>query len=112
MKLRKLLQNEIKDEYTRENFKRLEQFVLDAPFLRGTFRFFTYTFTPGSSVIGTPLRIPHSLGFIPKDVVTLSVSKSDNAAVIWHFDLFDRDNIYLEADIACTVRALIGSYEG
>lgn len=95
---------DIKDEYTRESFKRLQDFLADFPFFRGNFKFFELTFT--SAV--TDLKVAHGLKFVPTDVIQTS---SKGAGILtWVYDSFDRENLVVTTTGACIVRAFVGAY--
>ena len=104
----RLLQSEIKDEYSRENFLKIQDYLARDAFRN--FRFFKIVFPAGFSY---PLvkTVGHGLGFIPRDIVVLSIVKDDGATITWYPDEFTRETIKLQASAACTVRALIGKYE-
>lgn len=62
---------EASDGKVRENFKRLQDFIKDLvaqPFLKGTFKFLTFSHDTAESNI----KVPHGLGFKPEDVVVTS----------------------------------------
>lgn len=97
---------EIQDDYIRENFQRIREFFRDDAIIKGQFEFFTVTFASATTL--TPL---HGLSFTPKDVILLSVTDADSAAITWHWDDFSDTTIKVQADAACTIRAYIGRYE-
>lgn len=100
-----LFQKEIDDEHIQENFRRLQYGLNDLALLKGQFKFFKFSFDTAAA----SKRIPHNLGFAPKDVLQTSVT--NGASVTWEYDSFDRDYIYITTSAACDVRAFIGRYE-
>ncbi len=114
MSIRLLLQ-EIKDRYTQDNFKRLSTYLNDDPVAKGLFKFYSIDLYNGTGTTITNLKVPHNLGFQPLDVIQLSVVKPDTAAVVWHYDRFDKTNILLSASglvagQTSTVRIYLGRY--
>lgn len=103
----KLFLSEIADVKTRENFSRIERFFRDDVFRKFQPVFFQYVFRE-STTYPAVVTVPHNFNFVPKDVIQLSVS--NDAVITWHYDDFTINNITLESDKACTVRAFIGSY--
>lgn len=103
MKL-KFLMDQIEDVYIRDNFKRLQDAILAEAVLKGEFKFFEIPVS--KSVVRQ--NYSHNLNFIPKDVITLSVSA--DADVTWHFDEFDRTTVQFTTTKACVIRAFIGAY--
>lgn len=95
---------QIVDGFVRENFQRVQNFLSGHPLMRGNFEFMELTL---GAV--TNHNVPHLLGFTPKDVITLSVS--DSADVIWHYDNFTSDNIQVSTTKACTVRLYLGRHK-
>lgn len=112
MKLIKLLISEITDNLIRENFKRLNDFIVGDILRKGNFKFFTYTVVeqPTTSYPLT-LSIIHNLGFQPKDIIQLSVSNPDSATVTWNYDDFSMTHVNFTVSAACTVRVFLGRYE-
>lgn len=98
-----LLISEVTDKWTKENFKRLQDFIRKEPIFRGDFSFYEFT----SMGAGTVLK-PHGLSFTPKDVIQLSVS--DGQTVIWNYDDFSATLVSFSTSGACTVRAYIGRH--
>ena len=104
---------EITDNYIRENFQRIREFLRDDPVQKTKFEFFklnTRDIDEGASYPIT-LEPQHFLSFQPRDVILLSVVDSDQATVTWNYDDFNSQTISLTASAACTIRALVGRYE-
>lgn len=99
-----LLTDLVKDAVARENFVKLQRFINDEEILKSGFTFYEIIFTQAE----TNKRIPHRLGFLPKDVIQTSVL--GNQVVIWNYDLFDATYLDVTTSGACTVRAFIGSH--
>jgi hypothetical protein len=106
----RFFQKEIVDRYVRENFQKLSSYLRDDTWRKGNFKFFTHTFTTNEVAAGQ-ISLPHNLGFVPKDVIVLSVSNPDSATVTWHYDDFTRENVAVTASAVCTVRAYVGVYK-
>lgn len=101
---------DLTDEYTRENFKRLQLFLQKFPLFRGEWVFLEKTFT--SAV--TDLDIAHGLGFTPKDIILTGVSGAGTIGfdiITFNFDSFDETNINVTTTDACTVRFFVGCYK-
>jgi hypothetical protein len=109
MGLLKLFTTEIADKYIRENFLRLDKYLRADVFGRCQFRFFEYT-VENRGTFPLTLEVPHSLGFRPKDIITLSVADSDAATLAWNYDDFTRTNLSFTVSAACTIRAFVGRY--
>lgn len=93
------------DEFVRENFFRIQNFVRNDPINKGNFVFKDYT-------LGTLTEelIPHGLRFTPSDVIQLSVRNVDTAVVTWHFDKFTDEDIVVSTSAPCRVRLYLGRY--
>jgi hypothetical protein len=100
----KLYRNEVEDEYSRQNFQRLQDFLNSFPLAKGDFKFFEITVT--SAV--TNYKFKHNLGFVPLDVLQTYVS--GGATVSWSYDSFDRSNVVFTTSGPTTIRAFIGRY--
>ncbi len=98
-----LLLGEVKDEYSRENFKRIQDSNLQNPLTRGQFRLLTITFTGAV----TNAKFPHGLTFTPKDVIL--TSKTGAGQLTINYDKTDLSNLDLTTTGACVVRLLAGS---
>lgn len=101
----KFFLQEIKDLFVRENFISLNRLLRSEATLKGNFKFFTYTFTAAA----TGATIQHTFGFVPKDVILLSVT--NGATVTFNYDNFTRTTIEVTSDAATTFRAFFGKYE-
>lgn len=95
---------DIKDEYVRESFKRLQDFFEGFPFFKGNFKFFEFTFT--SAV--TNQNIAHGLKFVPTDIIQTSTKGA--GTITWVYDSFDRENLVATTTGACVIRAFVGAY--
>lgn len=94
----------VKDMIARENFLKISEFVRDENLLLSGFKFYEIIFTQAE----TNKKIPHRLGFTPKDV--LQTSLIGDGAINWNYTLFDKEFLDVSTSDACTVRAFIGSY--
>jgi hypothetical protein len=102
----RLLKNEIEDPKVQENFQRLEDFLRDFPLSNGVFKFFVLALTAAS--YPATVRVPHTLGFAPKDVLQTSVIGS--GSVTWVYSQFTKSELVLSISGPVTVRAFVGSY--
>lgn len=101
----RLLQLEIKDEYTRRNFEFLQKLLNTFPLYLASFQFVELEFDAAVSLF----EYKHNLGFIPKDVIQTSLIGT--GTVTWVYDQFDKENLIVTATGPCTVRAFVGSYQ-
>lgn len=101
----KLYVGEVEDEYSRDNFRKLERELREQPLLKGKFKFFEITFSKAV----TNLKYPHNLGFAPKDILQTSLIGA--GTVTWNYVKFDRTNLDVTTSGACVVRGFFGSYE-
>lgn len=104
----KKLYTQFTDLSLRQNFKSLAQVFGENPFLKGDWTFLPLTI-PAS---GTNIKIPHSLGFKPLDVLVLSAI---GGTYSFNYTLFDSNNIYVTAtlttaSVPLTMRVFIGRY--
>lgn len=99
-----LLIEQVQDPISRENFLKVNQMVQADPFQKSNFKFFEITFTKAE----TNKKLPHSLGFLPKDIIQTSLIGA--GTVTWNYTLFDSTNLNITTSAACVVRAFIGRY--
>jgi len=97
--------NKIKDEYVKRALQNVREFFNDQPVLKGNFKFFEITI--GAAV--SNMKYPHNLGFIPKDVIQLSVTGA--GSLTWNQASFDMNYLDITTTGACVVRAFIGTYK-
>jgi hypothetical protein len=101
----KLFFKEIIDNYVRENFKRLEAYLMSQAILSGNWRFVEITFAAAV----TNSKYKHNLNFTPRDVI--QTSKTGAGTLTWNYSLFDETNLDITTTDACVVRAFIGKYD-
>lgn len=104
MRVLKLFFSEIKDQYIRDNFRKIVEYLTGKAILQGEYRF--YEIVIPSAV--TNYKFAHNLGFVPKDV--LQTSKTGAGTLTWNYTLFDRDNLDITTSGACTFRGYIGRH--
>lgn len=115
MRLFNLFKSEVKDEYARENFSRLEDFVRDDTVSKGNFRFLELNLASDVAT-GYPAtkNVPHFLTFQPKDViqtyVTRDVTTGYQTVILWNYEDFTRTTVSVTFSSPCTVRAFLGRY--
>jgi hypothetical protein len=98
-----LFVREIQDKYIRKNFERLaEYFKKESQFLG--FRFVEIVATNAE----VDARIAHGLGYLPKDLVRLSVTGS--GTITWHYSKFTTSQLVYTVTGSVRVRLLVGSY--
>jgi len=97
---------EIKDVYSRDNFKIIREFLANHPFSKGEFKFYDLDL----SAVSYPsmISVKHGLSFIPKDVIQ---SYLTGGTIIWNYGYFTKDNIYVTISGPCKVRFFLGRYE-
>lgn len=104
---RKFYVSQIEDEYMKQNMKSLMDFFNATPFLKGQWRFIT--FTVKASVTGQ--KFEHNLAFTPADVIVTSVI---GGTITFKYDQFDKNFLVYDATVTTstpmTVRAIIGTY--
>lgn len=98
----KFLLEDVKDEYSRENFRRIELEAAVNPFLLGQFVLKEYAFPAAV----TNLKVPHGLSFLPKDVIL--TYKTGAGALTINYANIDGTNLDLTTSGACVVRLLVG----
>lgn len=94
----------VEDPIARENFQRLQDDSLKDALPKGQWKFFEIVFTKAV----TNFKYPHSLGFMPKDIIQTSLKGA--GSLTWNYNLFDSTNLNITTSGACTVRAFVGSY--
>jgi hypothetical protein len=108
----KLYIQEFDDDYLKENFRKLKDFVDAAPSLNASFKFFEIVITGNK----TNLKFKHNFNFVPKDIIQTSVVFSGGAGTLtWNYSRFDSTFLDLTtagmgATDTCTVRALVGRF--
>ena len=101
----KLFLEEIQDEFVRENFQHLANFINEFPFEKGAFKFFKIDIPTAV----TNYQYPHNLGYLPKDVIqTYSLNP---VTITWNYDKFTNTFLDITTSGATSIRAFIGRYE-
>lgn len=95
----------IKDQYIRENFKRLNLFFQGTPLVKMGLTFFELKF----DVAVTNTQVLHGLGFLPLDVIQTSVKGA--GTITFNFDKFTDKYLDITTTGACVVRCFIGTYK-
>lgn len=102
----KIYTTEITEQYSRKNFEILRDLVNGSPFFKGGFQFRELSIP----TTGTGLKFAHNLGFLPKDVILMSVI---GGTITFNYNRFDSENLDFDATVSSspmTVRALFGTY--
>ena len=105
---KKLYVSQIEDIYVQQNMKAISDIFSNNPFLKGQWRFFTFTV----KATGTNVKLEHNFNFIPADVIVTSVI---GGTITFKYASFDKDFIVFDAALTVattpmTVRAIIGKY--
>ena len=95
---------QIENPIVRENFLRISEFVKAEGLLLAQFKHYEIIFTQAE----VNKKIPHRLGFTPKDVIQTYVTS--NGDVVWNYEQFDSTYLDVSVSDSCTVRAFIGRY--
>lgn len=93
----------ITDQVVRDNFRKLKEFM-DSELVFSGFRKFEITFTAAEP----HHRLPHGLGFLPKDIVL--TSRIGSGVVSFNQDLSTTTELDLTSTGACVVRFIAGSF--
>jgi len=97
-----LIQKDVQDQYARENFTRIADFINEQILFQGQFKLFDVRIPSATEnyIIG------HGLDFIPVDIITLYVEGDFS----WYFkyQATDRTNIYVSAAGPVRIRFLAG----
>lgn len=99
-----LLENTVQDPAAQENFRRIKVFLRDAAVLNAGFVYRTFEI-PNTS----EYAYKHNLTFVPKDIITTAIS--NDASVVWHFNKFDKNYVYLTASAPAQIRVFFGAYK-
>lgn len=97
-----LLVENTADEITRENMRRIMEYVRTQALANANVVVREIVFPKAL----TNFRYPHGLPFTPKDVVLLSTLGAGVLTI--NYKLFDKDYLDFTTTDACTVRLLIG----
>ena len=103
---KKLYISQIDDIYVQQNFKAIGEIFSTIPFIKGTWQFCVFTV----KTTGSNIKIPHGLGFQPKDIL---VTSTIGGTVTYNYSLFDRTYLDVDATVVTspiTVRAFVGTY--
>ncbi len=99
-----LILKDIVDQYARENFFRIQKFLLKVPFFKTEMKHFELTFDRAL----TSQKVLHGLGFKPTDIIQTFLTGP--GTLTWEYDSFDEKNLVVTTSGACKVRAFIGAY--
>jgi hypothetical protein len=101
-----LFLGEVKDPAARENFDRIATYTADQVLGRFEGRFLIIEMTASGS-----LSYPHSLNFIPTDVIVTAFNTSAAGDLTFQFPDFTDDDIVLTNTAgAATIRLFVGRY--
>lgn len=97
-----LILKDVSDQYSRENFSRLQRFISEQVFFQGNFKLFEINLT----MANLSNEVPHGLTFIPKDIIVLASSGNQNFS--FQYQNFTRDSIFIANEGPVTIRFLAG----
>ena len=100
----KQLLSEIQDQYIKQFFQWIKDFLNEQDLLLSNFKFFSLNF--GTAV--TKRKIPHGLKFKPQDVIL--TSKIGAGAVTFVYDEFTGTDLVITTTGACDIRFFAGLY--
>lgn len=102
----KLYVSQIDDPHLQQNFKTIGEIFNAGPFLKGQWRFITFSVTTS----GSDIKYEHGLSFAPTDMLVTSVI---NGTITLKYQSFDSKFIVFDATVTTspmTVRAFLGRY--
>lgn len=102
----KLYVSQLSDPYLQQNFKTIGDIFNQGPFLKGQWRYITFSITTS----GTDIKYEHGLPFTPTDMLVTSVI---NGTISPKYASFDKNFIVFDATVTTspmTVRAFLGRY--
>lgn len=91
------------DEATRELLFRLLQYVERNDLLSFGFRFMEVSLADAATH-----TVPHTLGFVPKDLILTGKSGAGNAT--FNYDSFTKTTLSITTTGTCVLRLLVGTY--
>ncbi len=94
----------VMDDPTRDLLFRVIQYIERNPLLSFGFEFVEHTF----NAAGSGQVVPHSLGFIPKDIIL--TSKTGSGTVTFNYSAFTKTGISVDVSAPTTIRILVGTY--
>jgi hypothetical protein len=98
--------SQIKDSYLRQNFETLGAVFRTNPFLKGEWLFLSLSF----KTAGTNVKVPHTLSFMPTDVLLLSAI---GGTITFNYNLFDKTYLNVTTTVSTSplvVRIFVGRY--
>jgi hypothetical protein len=98
-----LLVKDVEDEYAKENFVRISDYVRTTVNLEG-FQLVEVTANGAGQ-----FTVTHTLGYAPKDVIHLSTLGA--GTITWLYNQFTDNTLRFSATDACTGRAFVGTYK-
>jgi hypothetical protein len=102
--LPQFFEKELEDQYARENFRKLREFLTkETPFLG--FKFFEVEFKAAAA----DFDFQHGLGFQPQDAMITFVS--NGAVVTFSYDSFTKEAVRMTVSKECKVRMILGSFQ-
>jgi len=100
-----LLRKEVEDEFSQENFKRIQDYFIAQALDRCNFQFLEI---PVTGVV-TNKKFRHRLGFVPKDIILMH--NLNNQSVTWNYSLFSSTELDFDCAGSTILRILAGRYE-
>lgn len=100
-----LFRKEVEDEFSQENFTRIQDYFKDLALDRGSFQFLEIPVTGAV----TNKKFKHRLGFVPKDI--LLTHNLNNQSVTWNYSLFSATDLDFNCAGTTVLRIFVGRYE-
>ena len=93
---------EVQDTTARENFRVIQEELINQPILSGNWVFFEIEFEAAVS----DFLFPHRLKFKPTDIIQTSLTGA--GSLTWNYTDFTTENLSITTTDACIVRFLVG----
>lgn len=102
----RVISESLADKNARDLINSLLDQLNAIPLIRGSWQFVTFTVSTATA----NYKFPHRLGFVPKDVIQLSVT--GGGSITWNYSNFSSTQLDVTtAGGEVTVRAFVGTYQ-
>lgn len=101
----KLYFREILDQFSKENFRRLEENDENDQIKKAQWEFKEITFTTAV----TNFKYAHHLDFVPRDIIQTSITGV--GSLTFNYANFDETNLDITTTNACVVRFFVGRFQ-
>ncbi len=99
-----LIFKDVKDDYVRENFTRIQNYFNDDTISKGQWKHFDLEFTTAV----TNRLVPHRLPYKPLDLIQTFKTGAGN--ITFNYSAFSDENISITTTGACRVRFFLGRF--